>query len=218
MLTFLLFAAFSIGVFLLSLVGYNKYRSTTLYALAIGGVVNAGFFHAGAYPIECFHLPFGIDSIIYTLFAYCVIVMWIKDSKQSAYLLAFSSIIAILFSATMQLVADLFSNGSSWLTWSDFLFFVSSALSSAIAVIAAVEILEACKRKLSPYAALLLGISIISVLYGCIHYPVSILLNELPQDLWALLLAALIGRIVAILSALFAFFCIDRYEQKQKKL
>ena len=77
-----LFILFSIIIFLLSLVSYEKFRSTTLYALAIGGAVNANFFYAGNYPIFCFGIPFGIDSIIYTLFLFCVLLMFLKEGKK----------------------------------------------------------------------------------------------------------------------------------------
>ena len=66
MINFIWLLLFGIFVFSLTLIGYKKYHSTTLYALAIGGVVNANFFHAEYYPISCFDLPFGIDSFIYT--------------------------------------------------------------------------------------------------------------------------------------------------------
>ena len=67
----LYFILFGLFIFLCSLIGGKKYRSTTLYALAIGGAVNANFFHAGFYPIDIFGLSFGIDSIIYSLFIFC---------------------------------------------------------------------------------------------------------------------------------------------------
>jgi len=119
-MNFVLFIIFSLTVFLISLVGYKNFRSTTLYALAIGGVVNANFFHSVNYPINCFGLPFGIDSVIYTLFIFCVVVMYIKEGKKEAYTLAISSIIAIMFSALMQLIAQLLSKGSTLIVWKSF--------------------------------------------------------------------------------------------------
>ena len=116
-MNFIYFLLFSAIIFLLSLVCYEKFRSTTLYALSIGGAVNANFFHAGNYPIMCFGLPFGLDSIIYSVFGYCVILMFLKVSKREAYILTISSVIAIMFSAVMQLVADLFTIGSCFAVW-----------------------------------------------------------------------------------------------------
>ena len=97
-MNFIFFVILGISLFLLSMVGYKKFRTTTLYALAIGGAVNANFFHAGNYPINCFGLPFGLDSIIYSLFTFCVIIMFFKSNKKDAYILTLSSIIAIIFS------------------------------------------------------------------------------------------------------------------------
>ena len=108
---FVLYVLFSVAIFLLTLVGYHKYKMTTLYALAIGGIVNANFFHAQNYPIEFFGLPFGIDSILYTLFVFCVFVMYITEGKKQGYILAISSVVAIIISAAFQLFADLFTKG-----------------------------------------------------------------------------------------------------------
>ena len=49
-MNFVWFLIFGLIVFLMSLICYESFRSTTLYALAIGGAVNANFFHAGNYP------------------------------------------------------------------------------------------------------------------------------------------------------------------------
>ena len=67
---FVLLILISFLIYSLTVVGYKKFRQTTLYALAIGGAVNANFFHALNYPIYCFGLPFGLNNIIYPLFAF----------------------------------------------------------------------------------------------------------------------------------------------------
>lgn len=201
MLNFILFILFSLAVFALSLIGYKNYHSTTLYALAIGGVVNANFFHAGAYPINCFGLPFGIDSIIYTLFAFCVMVMLLKENKKSAYLLAFSSIIAILFSAAMQLFADLFSKGSSKTVWTTFISFSISAIASVIAVAVTVEFIERFKKRFNQYLCMAFGIAIITLINSIIYHPLAIFINGTPINLGDLLLTSVIGRFIALLNS-----------------
>ena len=146
---FALYILFGLVLFLISVCGFKKYRNKSLFALAIGGVVNANFFHAGSYPIEMFGLPFGIDSIIYTLFVYCVIVMYFYDGKKSANVLAFSSIIAIVFSALMQLASDLFAFGSSIDAWKVFFTFMASVVASVVAIIVVLEVLDRIKNKVN---------------------------------------------------------------------
>ena len=214
MLNFVLFLLFGVSVFALSLIGYKNYRSTALYALAIGGVVNANFFHAAAYPINCFGLSFGIDSIIYTLFAFCVMVMLLKENKKSAYLLAFSSIIAILFSAAMQLFADLFSNGSSKNVWTIFVSFTVSAIASVIAVAVAVETVSRLKNRINQYLCMALGIAIITLINSIIYHPLAILLNGAPVNISELLLTSVIGRLIALLYSVLMLYFINLTEKR----
>ena len=214
MLKFILFLLFGLAVFLLSLVGCEKYRSTALYALAIGGIVNANFFNANTYPIYCFGLPFGIDSIIYSLFAFCTIVMLLKENKKASYLLAFSSIIAIMFSALMQLFADLLSNGNSKSAWFGFLVFCVSALASIIAVVVAVEFINSLKNRLNQYLCMALGILIISLLNSGIYFPLEAIINGASQNMGELLLTSFIGKLIALLYSVLMLYLMSLIEKR----
>lgn len=215
-----LFIIFSILIFMSVLLGGKKYRSTALYALAIGGVVNANFFHAGNYPINCFGLPFGIDSVIYTLFVFCVIIMFNKEGKKSAYLLSFSSIIAIMFSALMQLVSDLLSVGSSIEVWNSFLSFTISSLASVIAIFVMLEILNYIQKKINKnnsYINVVVGILIATIINSVIYYPFTMLLFGTPSNILVLFLTSVIGKIIALLCALLTLFFINLYDKKITK-
>ncbi len=216
-MNFIWFILVCVAVFLSVLLGGRKYRSTALYALAIGGVVNANFFHAAAYPIDCFGLPFGIDSIIYTLFVFCVIVMLLKSSKKEAYILADSSIIAIMFSALMQLFADLLSKGSTVSVWNTFLLFVTSSVASTIAIIVMVEVLSRLIKKLNPYVLMILGIVIATLINSIIYYPVSMIISGTPANIGILLLTSLIGKGLALGMAVFTLWLINVVDSKTKE-
>lgn len=201
-MNFLFYIIFSLAVFSLVLIGNKKYFSTTLYALAIGGVVNANFFHAGNYPIMCFGIPFGIDSIIYTLFVFCVILMFIKEGKRQAYILAISSIIAIMFSATMQLISDLFTNGSSLEIWKTFFVFCASSLASVIAIFIMIKILEKIKNKINHYATVIVGITTVSIIDTLIYYSMAILIYGMPSNMSIYILTSFIGKLIALICGL----------------
>lgn len=212
-MNFIYFILFSLIVFSLSLIAYKKFMSTTLYALAIGGIVNANFFHAGNYPINCFGLPFGIDSIIYSLFAFCVVIMFLKTNKHEAYVLSFSSIIAIMFSACMQLVANLFTHGSTAAVWKTFATFSISAAASVIAICIMIEILSKLKDKnINQYVFVLIGMLIITIINSIVYYPLATLINGTPSNIWTLLLTSLIGKIIAIGCGLLTLFFISKIE------
>jgi len=213
-MNFILFMLFTIIIFMLALIGYKKFHSSTLYALAIGGIVNANFFHAGLYPINCFGLPFGIDSIIYTLFVFCVILMFFQQGKKSAYTLAISSVVAILFSAIMQLIAELFTTGSQSTTWFTFLTFFVSAAASIIAIVITLEILDKIKDKTNNYIKLIVGLLLHTLINTAIYYPLSMLINGTPSNIGLLVLASFIGKLIATICAIFTLFLLHKLNKR----
>lgn len=213
-MNFVCFTIFGLIVFLCSLIGYKNFRSTTLYALAIGGAVNANFFHAGNYPINCFGLTFGIDSLIYILFVFCVVVMLLKENKKSAYLLAFSGIIAIMFSALMQLTSSLLSVGSSEYVWNTFFTFVISCIASVIALFVMIETINKIKHKFNNYWVMLIGILIAIIIDSALYYPLAALINGAPENILSLVLTSFIGKAIALLFSLLTLYLINKYEAK----
>jgi len=210
------FITFSLIIFLASLLGGKKYRATTLYALAIGGIVNANFFHAGTHPINCFGLPFGIDSIIYTLFVYCVIIMFIQSGKKDAYLLTFSSVIAIIISAIIEFIANVLSSGFEIIFLTTLLNFIVSALASLIAVYITFKILDLLKNKANKYIILVIGLIICLVINTLIYYPLITLINSNPSNIWILVLTSFIGKFIALISSIIAFYLMNLYDKNHK--
>ena len=213
-MNFVLFLLFGAGVFSLALIGHKKYHNTTLYALAIGGVVNSNYFHSGNYPIDCFGLPFGIDSLIYILFAFCVIVMLLNDSKKSAYLLAISSIIAIMFSALMELSARLLAGEAFLPSLKIFDSFMISAFSSSVAVIVAVEVVDRLKKQCCPYVCMALGVAIITVINSGIYYPVTAIINGATEVIWGYILTSFAGKGIALIYSLLALKILNLLKKK----
>ena len=208
---------FGICCFLCVLIGGKKYRTTTLYALAIGGAVNANFFNAITYPIKCFNLPFGIDSIIYTLFIFCVILMYFHEGKKSAYVLTISSIVAIMFSAVMQVVAILLTKGSSAVVWLNFADFVISSVSSLLAIYVMINILELFKnQKINKYIVIVIAIVVASVINSGFYFGLSSIESGGIYNLGKMLLASLIGKTFSLLCALGVFCLLNICEKKSK--
>lgn len=213
-MNFIWFTLFSLIVFLLSLAFYERFRSTILYALAIGGIVNANFFHAGNFPIDCFGLPFGIDSVIYSLFAFCVAVMLIKTNKKEAYILSASSVIAIMFSALMQLVVDLLTKGSCPEIWTTFLTFTISAAASVVAIVVMIEIVARLKeKKVNNYLLLVIGMVIIAIVNSALYYPLVMLLNGTPQNVWTLMLTSVIGKMISLVWGVVCLLLMNKIEK-----
>ena len=209
---FLFFLLFGMGVFALSLIGYKKYQNTTLYALAIGGIVNANYFNGITTPIECFGLPFGIDSLIYTLFAFCVVVVFLNEGKRSACLITVSSVVAIMFSAVMELVAKLFTLGNSPEIWMSFLTFTSSALASLLASFITIHILSRLQNR-NAYGCMAFGIVLITGLNAAIYYPLCALISQSGIP-WLHVAASFIGKGIALIYSLIALKLLNVLKNK----
>ena len=209
------FILFSVLTFMSLLLGYKKYHSTTLYALAIGGIVNSLFYHGGTHPIEIFGIPFGIDSIIYTLFIFCVFVMYIKEGSKNAFTLAASSIIAIMISNIFQLIANLLAYGSQTNYWLTFLLFTISSIASLIAVLVMIKFLNKFNNRYNLYLMLVCSILICSIIYSMIYYSLAVLIMGEPTNLIGLLIGSVIGKTIAILTSLFILFIIRKLEEEK---
>ena len=217
------FLLFGFGLFFALFIGGKKYRGTALYALAIGGAVNANFFHAANYPIDIFHLSFGIDAILYNLFIFCVIVMFFEKNKKEAYLLAISSIIATLLAGFFDSVAEILSNGGYFDgAFNCLINFSISSFSSVICVVIILELLDLfTKKKIIKYQYILLSIGMViaTLLNSPIYYTLASLVFRQNDNLLNLTISSLIGKAFAIIMALTTLFLlriIDKHIAKKQ--
>lgn len=215
---------FAIGIFMCSLIGYKKYFSTALYALAIGGVVNSNFFTAISHPIDVFGLPFGIDSIIYTLFIFCVIFMYFRFGKKDAFVLSISSVVAIILTAFFELTANLFSGNNTIEIWHKFMLFFFSALATIIATLLTIELLSIIEKhkKVNRYLLMVFAIVLSSIVNSSIYYLLSGFTAELKvNEIFTLILTSLIGKTIGLMCSLLMMFIINsidkKIENKQEK-
>ena len=207
----------SIVCFLAILIGGKKYRTTTLYALAIGGAVNSNFFHSQAYPINCFGLSFGIDSVIYALFIFCIIVMFLQYGKSQAYTLLISSVVAIAISATFQLLAELLSNGSTHECWLEFSDFIISAITTLIITSLMIEIISKLKEKgMNSYFIIAIGSLFSIIINTVIYYGILTLLKGSTNTLLTLILTSYIGKAIGLACSLLAYYLLTKYDNRKQ--
>lgn len=202
------------------LIGGKKFRTTCLYALAIGGAVNANYFHAGNYPIDVLGYSFGIDSIIYNLFVFCVIIMLFQYGKKQAYTLSFSSIIAVMFAALYQFLADIFSNGYNLQAWRGFIDFTCSSIASVIVVFALIETIELLRNKTklkNQYILLVVGMLIGTMINTPIYYTFQSLVNGRIENITELVITSYLGKAMTIIFALIGLYFLNAYDKKFHK-
>lgn len=216
----LYFSLFGLGVFISVLLGGKKFRSTALYALAIGGAVNANYFHSGNYPIDIFGLSFGIDSIIYTLFIFSIIIMLLQYGRKQAYLLSVSSIIAIMFAAFYELIAKILSQGYQGKVWYNFFDFLASSISSIIVIVLLIETIEFLRNKTrfkNQYLLTIVGLLIATLINTPIFYTFECIVNGTPDNILELVLTSYLGKLLAMIFALLTLYLINLYDKKVVK-
>ena len=211
---------FAVCVFAGVLVGYKKYFSTTLYALAIGGIVNANFFTSYFYPIDVFGLDFGIDAIIYSLFIFCVLLMYTRCGKKQAHLLCVSSVIAIVIAAIFEMFAKIFSGATEAATFIRFVTLLFSAVTTLISMCGCVELFAFIerKRKINEYIVIGGGMLINNIVSTGLYLGSVALISDLSQyDIPGLLLTNMYGKLISIGAALLILLIIRLIDKQIAK-
>ncbi len=192
---------------------FKQWGMGALFCFAIGGAVNANFFHANAYQIVIGSLQFGIDSIVYTLFAFCLLVAFLKFSKSQAMVLLYSSMGAIAFAGVCQFMGDwaisgeinqgvLISLGS----------FVASIIGTYLAVWLSLWVCQILKDKNIPnLLIIMLGIFLISVINSLIYYGLFALVSGgMSENFISVLISSYIGKFVSLFASMFVWFVVEK--------
>ena len=216
----LYFTLFAICIFGSVLIGYKKLFSITLYALAIGGIVNANFFTSYLYPIDIFGLDFGIDSIIYSLFAFCVLLMYTRFGKKQAHLLCISSVVAIVIAAVFEIFAKIFTGATELATFFRFLILLFSAVTTIISRSGCIELSAYIekKKKINEYLLVGSGMILNNVVSTLLYLgSVALFLDMSQYDIPSLLLANVYGKSISIAVALFILLLIRLVDKQIAK-
>lgn len=206
----LIFCLFGYGALL---IGCKFFKVSAIYAIAIGSVVNANIFTSVSYPITVGGLTFGMNSVIYILFLFCVLIMFDDFGKKDASTLTFSSIAAIMFAAVIELITDFATGGYRVEFLIDFFSFLASSISTLVAVFLMIKLFDTLKIKkvniyLNCFASLLVASFVDSIIYfGLINLIGSTILSvKFLLDFLALYL----GKLISIAFALFVFYLIKK--------
>lgn len=223
----LYYIIFSLGIFLCTLIGYKKYFSIVVNAIAVGGVVNSNYWSCMTTPIDIFGFDFGIDAVIYTLYIYCIILMYFRKGKKDAYLMGISGTIAVILASIFEVSAKDLSGGYESIELIlIFVRFVISATSSLLLIIPMIKIIDILKEKhnVNNFLLIIIGIVFVSVFNTFLHLGLTWFTYVPILSIEVVLLniaTSLMGRLIGLGCALIAFlvaFLLDKYlfEKKEK--
>ena len=209
----------SVFCFVLLFIVKHVFGSNGLITLGIGGIVGSNVYHIIDYPIVDGNFVFGIDSVIYTLFLSCVILLVLENQNKTAYLLMYSGIGAVLFNAVLQFCASWGSTGiESGVTYG-LLSNILSALATFVAVFLILKLPQKLQQKnWNEYLIFILCAFLASLINSFIYYGGLAILNGGFNDNFGwILLSSYIGKILSITIAVIIWL-VTKIIYKKKNL
>lgn len=187
-----------------------------LIAVAIGCCVNANIFTSLSSPIEVGNLVFGMDSILYTIFIFTIIIRMMDYSLKDAQIMTLTSIAAILISALIEYSSILAKVGAFHL--SDFynlLKYVASTTGTFFAVWVIEKIyLKLNNTKINKYFMLFILISVGSIINTTWLYGFTILVDGLSGRTLAIFVGSIILRFISIVFSQISMLIYNKYLKK----
>ena len=181
------------------LVGYYFFRKDALYVLGIGAAVSANVYNVGTYGVMAGGIVWGVDAIIYTLFAFCIIVACKDYGKKTAMAITYSSMAGIMLTAFFDFMAKWMAFGfAEDLIWG-FLSFTFSTIATFVAIFVAVILFEKLRDKVQCWLNMGLNILIISVINTFIYFGLMALIGGLGSNFGITLLGSYIVKFVTLI-------------------
>ena len=181
------------------LVGYYFFRKDALYVLGIGAAVSANVYNVGTYGVMSGGIVWGVDTIIYTLFAFCIIVACKDYGKKTAMAIIYSSMAGIMLTAFFDFMAKWMAFGfAEDLIWG-FLSFTFSTIATFVAIFVAVILFEKLRDKVQCWLNMGLNILIISVINTFIYFGLMALIGGLGSNFGITLLGSYIVKFVTLI-------------------
>ena len=183
-----------------------------LFTFAIGCAVNANILNSVSVPVYVGNLIFSIDSILYTLFMFTVIICAKDYDIRRAKILTSSAIAAILVSAVIEFFANLSAFGYTTAMLVKFMHYVLSCLGTFVGVwIMLLAFKKLQNKNINMRIAIILCVALASIINTAIYYTGVILISGSIQNLAYVLLGSAIGKICCIFLGELAYYVNTHY-------
>lgn len=181
------------------LVGYKFFKKDALYVIGIGCAVSANVYNVGSYGIEAGGIVWCVDAVIYTLFAFCIIVACKDYDKKTALAITFSSMAGIMLTAFFDFMAKWMRFGfAEDLAWG-FLSFTFSTLATFVAVWISLCLFEKLKNRVPSWLNMIMSVLVLSLINSFIYFGLMALVGEVGSNFGGILLGSYIVKFVSLL-------------------
>lgn len=183
-----------------------------LFTIAIGCAVNANILNSMSAPVEAWGMIFSIDSILYTMFMFTVLICARDYDIRRAKILTSSAIAAILVSAVIEFFAKWSSIGYSTDLFISFFGYFASCLGTFAGVWTMLWVFKKMQNKNRNINLIFLVCVIVaSVINSTIYYLGYTLVSGRIANIWQMLAGSYIGKILCIMLGQLAYFVNTHY-------
>lgn len=196
---------------IIAFVGTTFFRhwhdSDVLILVAIGTAINANIFNSNVMPIEFCGLTFGIDSVLYTLFMFMVIIKAKDYSVKSAKSMALTTICAILVSAIIELCAYWSFEGFTTEALYKFNSYIVSCIGTFAGIWAMLWLFQKLEKdKCNLFLNFALCVLLASIVNSFIYFGgMALVEGKLIENFAKMLLGSYIGKIASIILGLMCY-------------
>ena len=213
---FLFLVLTAVLVFAILIVSNRFWGKDALFVVGIGCAIGSNIYNVGDYGIVIGNLVFGIDSVIYTVFIFVVLLCLKNYDEKSAFTLLYSAMGSIMLSALLLFIASWASAGfASNLIWG-FVSYLISVIATFVALFTTIKLFKYFEGKnLNVYLNFLINVLIASFINSLIYFGAVAIISGFEENFLGQLGASYIGKLMSTAFSLLTYFICTKLPYKK---
>lgn len=213
---FLFLVLTAVLVFVILIVSNRFWGKDALFVVGIGCAIGSNIYNVGDYGIVIGNLVFGIDSVIYTVFVFVVLLCLKNYDEKSAFTLLYSAMGSIMLSAILVFIASWASAGfASNLIWG-FVSYLISVIATFAALFITIKLFKYFESKnLNVYLNFLINVLIASFINSLIYFGAVAIISGFEENFLGQLGASYIGKLMSTAFSLLTYFICTKLPYKK---
>lgn len=213
---FLFLVLTAVLVFVILIVSNRFWGKDALFVVGIGCAIGSNIYNVGDYGIVIGNLVFGIDSVIYTVFVFVVLLCLKNYDEKSAFTLLYSAMGSIMLSALLVFIASWASAGfASNLIWG-FVSYLISVIATFAALFITIKLFKYFEGKnLNVYLNFLINVLIASFINSLIYFGAVAIISGFEENFLGQLGASYIGKLMSTAFSLLTYFICTKLPYKK---
>ena len=213
---FLFLVLTAVLVFAILIVSNRFWGKDALFIVGIGCAIGSNIYNVGDYGIVIGNLVFGIDSVIYTVFVFVVLLCLKNYDEKSAFTLLYSAMGSIMLSALLVFIASWASAGfASNLIWG-FVSYLISVIATFAALFTTIKLFKYFEGKnLNVYLNFLINVLIASFINSLIYFGAVAIISGFEENFLGQLGASYLGKLMSTAFSLLTYFICTKLPYKK---